>query len=135
VEGCSIDGIVARTKTAPQPTDWIKQPLRSHWLIDPLAVDSGFQMLILWSFQQYQAGSLPTSVGRYRQFQDKFPLHGSRVVAQIVKSSENRAVANLEFLDPSGMLVARMENYECVIDPSLNEAFQRNQLVETQEGA
>jgi hypothetical protein len=128
VEGCSSHGIIARTKAAPHPSVWIKQPLRNHWLADPLAVDSSFQMLILWSYQHYQAASLPTAVGRYRQFQPKFPAQGGRVVAQVIRSTQNQAVANIEFLDQNGELVARMEDYECVIDPSLNAAFQRNRL-------
>jgi hypothetical protein len=35
----------------------------------------------------------------------------------------------MEFLDRhNGKLIARLEDYECVIDPSLEQAFQRNQL-------
>jgi hypothetical protein len=135
VEGCSPIGIIAKTKAAPHPSAWIKQPLRNHWLTDPLIVDSSFQMLILWSYQQYQAASLPTAVGRYRQFQPKFPPQGGRVVAQVIKSTKNQAVANIEFLDQNGELVARMENYECVIDPSLNTAFQRNRLSEEERAS
>jgi len=38
----------------------------------------------------------------------------------------------MEFLDRhSGKLVARLEGYECVIDPSLKHAFQHNQLHKT----
>jgi len=135
VEGCSASGIIAMIKAAPHPSAWIKQPLRNHWLTDPLIIDSCFQLLILWSFEQYQAASLPTSVGRYRQYQPKFPSHGGRVVAQIIKSSQQQALANIEILDHNGALVARIENYECVIDPSLNEAFRRNTLTVKQQGA
>ena len=42
--------------------------------------------------------------------------------------SDHRAVADIEFLDAQGELVARIEAYECVIDPSLNQAFRRNRL-------
>ena len=128
VEGCSAQGIMAKVKTAPLPALWIKQPLRSYWLTDPLIIDSSFQLLIVWSFEQYQAGSLPTAVGRYRQFQAKFPTSGGRIVAQITKSDHRRALANIEFLDAHGALVACIEDYECVIDASLNEAFRRNTL-------
>jgi hypothetical protein len=35
----------------------------------------------------------------------------------------------MEFLDRnSGKLIARLEDYECVIDASLQQAFRRNQL-------
>ncbi len=43
--------------------------------------------------------------------------------------ADARAVADIEFLDARGELVARLDSYECVIDSSLNQAFRRNQLV------
>lgn len=34
----------------------------------------------------------------------------------------------IEFIDQSDQLIARIENYECVIDASLEEAFSKNTL-------
>ena len=34
-----------------------------------------------------------------------------------------RALADLEFQDGEGTIIARMTDYECVIDASLNQAF------------
>jgi len=133
IEGVSPEGIIGTTKAAPQPSAWIKQPLRNHWLTDPLIVDSSFQMMILWSFAQYQSASLPTFIRRYRQFLPKFSASGGRVIAQVTKSEEHSAQATIEFLDEHGALIARMEEYECTIDPSLNEAFRRNSLAEKSE--
>jgi acyl transferase domain-containing protein/acyl carrier protein/NAD(P)-dependent dehydrogenase (short-subunit alcohol dehydrogenase family) len=128
--GCSREGVSALTKPAPQPQQWISQPLRNSWFADPLVLDSSFQLLILWSFEQYQSGSLPVFAERYRQYKDRFPDTGVEVRAQIVKQDAHRAVANIEFIDPlDGQLVARLENYECVIDASLNASFQRNKLI------
>ena len=40
-----------------------------------------------------------------------------------------KATAEIDFVDPTnGQLVARLEDYECVIDASLNESFARNTL-------
>lgn len=128
--GCSREGVSALTKPAPQPQQWISQPLRNSWFADPLALDSSFQLMILWSFEQYQSGSLPVFAERYRQYKDSFPDTGVEIRAQIVKQDAHRAVANIEFIDPlDGQLVARLENYECVIDASLNASFQRNKLI------
>ncbi|MCK4536409.1 MAG: SDR family NAD(P)-dependent oxidoreductase, partial [Desulfuromonadales bacterium] len=68
VIGCSADGVTSLVRPAPLPAQWINQPLRNAWLADPLVLDSGFQMMILWSFEKYQAGSLPVFAGRYRQY-------------------------------------------------------------------
>jgi len=129
VDGCSAKGITARVKKAPQPAAWLRQPLRSSWLTDPLVIDSAFQMMILWSFERFGSGSLPCFAGRYRQFQEAFPKDGVQVVIRITDERKHGAHADIEFVDSqSGKLVARLEDYECVIDPSLGQAFQRNQL-------
>jgi NAD(P)-dependent dehydrogenase (short-subunit alcohol dehydrogenase family) len=130
VTGCGPGGIVADVMAAPSPSRWIAAPLRNDWLTDPLALDSSFQMMILWSLERFGAGSLPTAIGRYRQFQGQFPREGTEIVIRIVGESSHSARAVMEFLDrQSGKLVARLEGYECVIDASLRDAFRKNHLV------
>ena len=131
VEGCSEEGIAAIAQRAPAPSRWIRKPLRSRWIADPLILDSAFQLMIVWSFEQRGAGSLPVYAGSYRQFRASFPEDGVRIAAAVTESGEHRAVADIEFQDLSGALVARLEGYECVIDTSLNEAFRRNRLPAT----
>jgi hypothetical protein len=129
VVGCSADGITSVVRPAPSPAEWINQPLRSSWLADPLALDSSFQMMILWSFERYHSGSLPVFAGRYRQYQNKFPESGVEIRVRVTSQSASRAAAEIDFVDPvSGTLIARIEDYECVIDASLNASFQRNKL-------
>ncbi|MGK2944899.1 MAG: SDR family NAD(P)-dependent oxidoreductase, partial [Desulfuromonadales bacterium] len=129
VIGCSADGITSVVRPAPSPAEWINQPLRSSWLADPLALDSSFQMMILWSFERYHSGSLPVFAGRYRQYQNKFPESGVEIRVRVTSQSASRAAAEIDFVDPvSGTLIARIEDYECVIDASLNASFQRNKL-------
>nr|WP_279342374.1 type I polyketide synthase [Geotalea sp. SG265] len=132
VIGCSTKGIAATVKGAPSPAAWISHPLRSAWLTDPLVMDSAFQLMILWSFERFGAGSLPCFAGRYRQYVDSFPAEGVQIVVRVTEERKNSATADMEFHDRhSGKLVARLEGYECIIDPSLKQAFQRNQLQET----
>ena len=129
VLGCSAAGISSLVRPAPRPTEWIHQPLRNAWLADPLVLDSSFQMMILWSFERYRAASLPVFVERYRQYSDSFPDSGAEIRIRVVRESASKAQADIDFLHPTtGALIARMENYECVIDASLNESFQRNKL-------
>ncbi|TRO82586.1 type I polyketide synthase [Trichloromonas acetexigens] len=127
--GCSEAGISARAKGAPAPGDWIAQPLRNSWLADPLVLDCAFQLMILWSFERYNAGSLPVFTGRYRQYAERFPEAGCEIRIQVTRQSPSTAAADMEFVDPAdGRLIARIEDYECVIDASLNQSFQRNKL-------
>jgi hypothetical protein len=51
------------------------------------------------------------------------------VVIRVTSERSHGATADIEFLDrTSGKLIARLEDYECTIDPSLQKAFLRNQL-------
>jgi hypothetical protein len=128
VEGCGERGIVGRVRTAPAPSEWLDRPLRSRWLTDPLAIDCAFQLVVLWTRDRLGSPSLPTAVGRYRQFRPAFGAGDVRVVAVGRQATEARAVVDIDFLDDRGDLVARIESYECVVDASLAQAFRRNQL-------
>ncbi len=128
VEGCGERGISGRVRTSSLPSEWLERPLRSRWLTDPLAIDCAFQLVVLWTRDRLGANSLPTAVGRYRQFRPEFGPAGVRVVAEIRQATDARAVADIEFVDGHGELVARLESYECVVDASLSQAFRRNQL-------
>ena len=128
VEGLSADAITARTRPTSPPSRWLAEPLRNTWLADPLVLDVAFQLMIVWSREIHGAASLPTFAGRYRQFRDSFPAEGVSVVVKITGSGDSWARADMEFLDSDGGLVARLENYDCVVDTSLSEAFTRNRL-------
>jgi hypothetical protein len=129
LEGCGERRIVARVRTSPPPAEWLERPLRSRWLTDPLAIDCAFQLIVLWTRDQLGSHSLPTAIGRYRQFRPDFGADAVRVVADIRQATDARAVADIEFLDDRGELIARLESYECVVDASLGQAFRRNQLI------
>ncbi len=87
-------------------------------------------MMILWSVERTGSGSLPTFVGRYRQFRRAFPAEGVRVVARVTEAGPHKARADVDFLDDRGQPVARIEDYECVIDASLKAAFRRNRAAQ-----
>ncbi|MGV8121067.1 MAG: SDR family NAD(P)-dependent oxidoreductase [Candidatus Xenobiia bacterium LiM19] len=129
IDGCSDNSITATVKPAPRPQLWLAEPLRNTWLADPLVIDCTFQLMILWSYQKYGSLSLPVYIGRYRQFK-KFPKGQVRILIEVVSHSSGKARARIEYIDGSDALLARMEDYECIIEPSLEKAFRRNHLDE-----
>jgi len=128
VTHCSDKGIVANINAAPQPSTWMNQPIRSSWLTDPLIIDSAFQMMILWSFEESGIASLPTTIASYRQYQRSYPKDSAKIIAEVNEQTDHRANAAIEFLDSKGQLVALMDGYECVRDSSLQIAFKKNKL-------
>src|SRR5262249_51837441 len=129
VDGCDVSGIVGSVRSAPAPVEWLRRPLRQRWLADPLALDAAFQLLILWSWQVHGAANLPCLLGRYRQYRKVFPDVGVRVLTRVSRHTELHVVADLDFVDADGRLVARLGGYEAIIDPTLHQAFRRNRLV------
>jgi acyl transferase domain-containing protein len=116
---------------APSPADWIREPLRGRWLTDPLAVDTAFQLMILWSLDQHGHPSLPTFVGRYRQFVARPAGRATAVHVRVVASGPHHARADIDIVDASGQLLAAIDGYECVIDASLRRAFEHRDIVST----
>jgi len=129
IDGWSDNSITGVVKPAPRPQLWLAEPLRNSWLADPLVIDCTFQMMILWSYQKYGSLSLPVYIGRYRQFR-KFSRGPVRVLIEVTSHSPEKARARIEYVDGSDVLFARMEDYECIIEPSLGKAFRRNHLDE-----
>jgi acyl transferase domain-containing protein/NAD(P)-dependent dehydrogenase (short-subunit alcohol dehydrogenase family) len=125
IEGYSDRGMVARVRSAPAPHEWMADPLRSAWLTDPLAIDVGFQLGILWSREALGAPSLPNYVASYRQFVSTFPIGGVTAVLDVRESSSQRLVADVTLLDAAGdsSIVARLEGCAWTVDASLRAAF------------
>ncbi len=125
ISGYADDAIHARVLTAPSPDQWIEYPMRSSWLADPLALDGSFQMMILWAFERHGIGSLPVFAGHYRQYVEHFPDNGVDVRIRINEEDSAQVEAMIEFIDPAtGALLARMDDYTCVMDASLEKSFQ-----------
>ncbi len=128
IERLDENGFTARCGVAPAPAKWITSPLRNRWLADPLVLDCAFQLMIVWAVETQGIPSLPLSVKSYRQFTNKFPADGCRITAAITGIDGPKATAEIEISDSDGMLVARIEGYTCILDPSLADAFRQNTL-------
>jgi 3-hydroxymyristoyl/3-hydroxydecanoyl-(acyl carrier protein) dehydratase len=128
VEGIAERGVAAMLKAASAPIKWMTHPLRGTWIADPLALDSAFQMMILWSTAHRGAPSLPSALGSYRQFVSVFPKGGCRAVVAVALGISAIAVATIQFFDRQGNLLASAEGCEFVMDAALRDAFRLNRL-------
>ena len=131
VESCGDAGLVAHCKSAPPPQDWMEEPVRSRWIADPLALDSGLQAMIVWTSDRLGELSLPTRFTRYRQFVPSFPSQGARIVIDVHERTNGKVVSDIDWIGDDGKLLARLEGYESVVDSSLSKAFRHNRLDES----
>ncbi len=121
--GYSSKGMVARISPAPHPDKWVKDPLRNRWISDPLALDSAFQMAILWSYEELQQLSLPSYCRTYRQYCSNFPSAGVTAVLEIREALKHKIKCDITFLDADNIVVAMLNGYEAVISNSLFKSF------------
>ncbi|VTU00048.1 polyketide-type polyunsaturated fatty acid synthase : Erythronolide synthase OS=Geobacter uraniireducens (strain Rf4) GN=Gura_2012 PE=4 SV=1: ketoacyl-synt: Ketoacyl-synt_C: Acyl_transf_1: PP-binding: KR: PS-DH [Gemmataceae bacterium] len=128
IEGVADAAFIGTAGTAPTPADWFLSPLRSSWIAEPLVLDASFQMMILWTQARHDVASLPCFAGRYRQFRKAFPAGPVRVVIRVRRDDGTFARADIDYLDADGRVIAQMQDYECVMEKTLNEAFRKNQL-------
>ena len=123
IMGYSSRGMVARISAAPSPSKWMKEPLRTKWIGDPLILDSAFQMAIIWCFEEKSAVSLPSYSASYRQYRTVFPSDGVTAVLEVKEASGSKMKGDFTFLDSDGVVVARLTGYEAVMNASLSRAF------------
>ena len=120
---CTKEGIKATVSTAPSPKQWIRRPVRNTWLADPLALDTAFQMAIVWCHEQAGMVCLPVSFKSFRQYRTAFPAGGVTALLTVTDRTNRKMRGDVFFLDENGAMVACMTGFEAVMDKSLDAAF------------
>ncbi len=119
IEGINGNWLVALVKPS-SPEQCVSRAAPGHWLIDPVVVDSGFQLAILWARAHNDMTPLPASLGSLRCF--GVPL-GKRLRCHL--QAESRAggsmlTTQLFFSELDGRLVGLIEDMEFSCSKSLN---------------
>jgi acyl transferase domain-containing protein/NAD(P)-dependent dehydrogenase (short-subunit alcohol dehydrogenase family) len=123
ITDCSSWGISAKISSAPAPEVWIKEPLRSTWLSDPLALDCAFQLATLWCYEETGAVSLPSYCRYYRQYCTTFPSDGVMAVLQVTDLTDHKMTGDFTLINADSLVVAELKGYEAIMDASLYRAF------------
>jgi len=129
-EICSIsdEGFFARVRPSPSPSCWIRNPSRKSWLMEPLALDCAFQLMVAWCQDRLHKPSLPTQWDTYRQYCRAFPHDEILVTGRIKASAPGHVRADLLLLDTGEKLLAEMRGFECVLTDTLKGSFRENVL-------
>ncbi|GBC60729.1 type I polyketide synthase [Desulfonema ishimotonii] len=123
IRSCSPHAMVARLAPAPPPAQWVKVPLRSGWIGDPLMLDAAFQMAIVWCYEEKGLVSLPGYVAAWRQYVSHFPSEGVTAVLEVRETGNRKMKGDFTFLDDREKIVARLTGYEAIMDDALFKAF------------
>ncbi|MBL8957036.1 MAG: aminotransferase class I/II-fold pyridoxal phosphate-dependent enzyme [Myxococcaceae bacterium] len=106
IEGISDEGITGWVKGCA-PTEWIKEPLRSAWAIDPLIIDSSFQLAGYWAWVKEQRAGFPLGFAEYTQLKP-FPQGPVKCTVRFGSRSADGFVGDLVWQDVKGEVIASM---------------------------
>ena len=125
IEGWGDDGI-SGVLVPSDPGRCVAGAQGSGWLIDPVVVDSAFQLGILYARAQYDVTPLPARFRRYRRFA---PLDRATIRCEF----RSRAIAGPSVLEiqialvgPDGRLLGLLEDMELSCSRDLNRLAGRS---------
>jgi hypothetical protein len=119
IEGFNEQEIVA-TVIPSVPERCIQDSPPGEWLIDPVVMDSGFQLAILWARVQHDFTPLPSRFHVYRRYA---PLSGERIRCYLRTQADPGSLmmrTNLYFVAPDGRILGMFERAESTCSRALN---------------
>jgi acyl transferase domain-containing protein/NAD(P)H-dependent flavin oxidoreductase YrpB (nitropropane dioxygenase family)/short-subunit dehydrogenase len=124
VEHLGPDGVVA--ELAPSsPRRCLRGGPDGEWLIDPVVVDAGFQLAILWSRTQHDLTPLPSRFESYRRFGPLGPAP-VRCHMTVQPSADGHVlVIRYLFVGPDGGVLGLLEGLEANCSKALNRLSAR----------
>ncbi|HMC33106.1 MAG TPA: SDR family NAD(P)-dependent oxidoreductase, partial [Myxococcales bacterium] len=107
IEQISPQGIVGQVRTS-KPSDWIRNPRRSSWTVDPLAVDGAFQLAAYWAWSNLNRAGFPVGIEEFVQVAPlgEGPVRASLTLEQST-GDEVRGTIVLQSRDGRVVAVAR----------------------------
>jgi len=107
IEQISPQGIVGQVRTS-KPSDWIRNPRRSCWTVDPLAVDGAFQLAAYWAWSNLNRAGFPVGIEEFVQVAPlgEGPVRASLTLEQST-GDEVRGTIVLQSRDGRVVAVAR----------------------------
>ena len=123
IGGISEHGIVAEL-SGMEGADWASngEAADQEWSTDPLALDGGLQLALLWCKRVLGGASLPTSVGEIRAWTDA-PFVGPIQCTLTGRQSKGRkSLSDLAFRDATGNLLVELVGVETHLLPDQSPA-------------
>ena len=110
IEAVGDDGVVGWVKGC-RPSDWVKEPLRGEWTVDPLIIDASFQLAGYWAWVKHQRAGFPVALGRFVQLAP-FGQGPVKCTVTFEASSDDVFKGTLVWQDQAGRVVAYMTGAE-----------------------
>ncbi|MCF8035298.1 MAG: SDR family NAD(P)-dependent oxidoreductase [Desulfobacteraceae bacterium] len=130
VDTIGENGIIGYLKTS-RPQSYIRPASKGadgHWQIDPLLIDSGLQLVVLWMRHNLDATPLPSQIRSFIQYETPPGDADLRCEVRVNEPDGSRKTRNADlfFIRPDGRLSGRIEGLEFVGSASLNRLAQES---------
>jgi 8-amino-7-oxononanoate synthase len=104
IEQITPNGIVGWVKTS-HPKELVRDPQRKAWTVDPLALDSGFQLAAYWAWVYLKRAGFPTGIAEYVQ-REAFGEGLLRVTLTLEQSQGDLVRGTVVFQGKDGRVIA-----------------------------
>ncbi len=121
LEGIGDNGIIARIAPSLPQRCLAESPAGTRWLVDPVALDSGLQLVILWARTYLDSTPLPSRFTCYHRLGD-LSAGQMRCEARIYNVAPGRSTMHVDimFYDAAGQCVGWLEDIEVACSKALN---------------
>jgi hypothetical protein len=127
IDHMGTDGIVA-VLASSSPLGWISDASEERWLIDPLMLDSGLQLLILWSREHWDMTTLPSRFQAYQRFGTQPGKHVHCEVRIRPNTGGQTIHADIVFVNTDGRVIGILEDIEGSCTRALNRLVGRDSV-------
>ncbi len=121
IAGATRSGLLAQIR--PSDPETFVNGGSGDWLIDPVVIDSGLQLVLLWARNELDVTPLPARFARYRRFGPLTPSNGGPILCELKarpQAGGSIVVSDLTFFEDDGKVLGILEGLECPASRELN---------------
>jgi len=120
IEGINENGIVALISSCPPGKCLSGNGQPGRWIIDPVLMDCGFQLAILWERYHHDMTPLPSRFTSYRRFATVSDSNVRCFLHAKATNAGHTLLTDIIFTDGSGRILGLLEEMEFSCSRSLN---------------
>ncbi|MFQ5676118.1 MAG: SDR family NAD(P)-dependent oxidoreductase, partial [bacterium] len=119
IDGINEHGLSAVVKPS-SPSDCLQKAAANQWLLDPIVIDCGFQLAILWEREQHGMTPLPARFKTFRRFGSTGDGPLQCYLHARTEAEGHILLVDITFLNQQGRVVSMVEQMEFSCSNALN---------------
>ena len=126
--GMGPEGVVARIRPSA-PAAALATPHGPHWLIDPVLLDGGLQLALLWAREMRDMTALPSRIGSITRYAET-GMHADVLTGYfdiVPGGGDHTILANIRFVTDDHRLVLAVDGFEATCSTALNRLATQGQ--------